>query len=95
VHTLNFGSLGYEGWKNLRVPVPTNIPQIKRVLPRLSALSFVKFRIWTPPVEPVNDFYVYFNYLKVLTDLFEHRYDGEELADPERIQELWAAGSNN
>jgi hypothetical protein len=95
VHTLNFGSLGYEGWRNLRIAVPTNIPQIKRVLPRLSALSFVKFRIWTPPTEPVNDFYVYFNYLKVLTDLFEHRYDGEELADPERIQELWAAGSNN
>jgi hypothetical protein len=95
VHTLNFGSLAYEGWKDLRIPVPATIPQVKRVLPRLTSLSLVKFRIWTPPTEQVNDFYIYFNYLKVLTDVFEHRYDGEELADPERIQELWAAGSNN
>jgi hypothetical protein len=95
VHPINFGSLGYEGWKNLRVAVPGNIPQTKRVLPRLTSLSLVKFRIWTLPSEPVNDFYIYFNYLKALTDLFEHRYDGEELADPQRIQELWASSSNN
>jgi hypothetical protein len=95
VHALSFGDLGYEGWKNLRVFVPSAIPQIKRVLPRLTSLSLVKFRIWTKPSEPVNDFYIYFNYLKALTDVFEHRYDGEELADPQRVQELWASSSNN
>jgi hypothetical protein len=95
VHVLNFGGLGFEGWKNLWVNVPSSIPQVKRTLPRLTSLSLVKFRIWTIPSEPVNDFYVYFNNLKVLTDLFEHKYDGDELANPERIQELWAAGSNN
>ena len=95
VHVVNFGSLAYEGGKNLRVAVPGSIPQTKRVLPRLTSLSLVKFRIWTLPVESVNDFYIYFNYLKVLTDLFEHRYDGEELADPQRVQELWAGSSNN
>lgn len=95
VHVLNFGSLAYEGWKNLRVSVPANIPQIKRVLPRLTSLTLVKFRIWTPPAEQVNNFYVYFSHLKALTDIFEHRYDGDELADPQRVQELWAAGANN
>jgi hypothetical protein len=95
VHVLNLGSLAFEGWKDLRVAVPSYIPQIKRVLPRLTSLTLVKFRLWTPPSEQVNNFYVYFNHLKVLTDIFEHRYDGDELADPKRVQELWAASSNN
>jgi hypothetical protein len=30
--------------------------------------------------------------LKVLTDLFETRFDGDELADPDYLNELWSAG---
>jgi hypothetical protein len=94
IHIIRLGDIGYTGWKNLRVAVPNNIPQSKRVLPRLAALTFVKFRIWTLPAEPVNNFYVYFDQFKVLTDVFELNYDGDELADPERVQELWNGDSN-
>ena len=90
VHSLNMGSLAYQGWKNLRVKIPTSIRQSKRVLPRLAGLTFVKFRIWTTPAERVDNFYVYFNQMKVLTDIFESLYDGDDLADPDRVQELWA-----
>jgi hypothetical protein len=93
IHVLNAGDLGYQGWKNLRAYVPSSIPQSKRVLPRLASLRFVKFRIWTRPMEPVNDFYVYFDQLKILTDTFESIYDGDELADPARVQELWNAAN--
>ncbi|MDR0453091.1 MAG: flagellar filament outer layer protein FlaA [Treponema sp.] len=58
-------------------------------------MTFVKFRIWTGPMEQVNNFYIYFDQLKVLTDTFETRYDGEELADPKKVQELWSGGDNN
>jgi hypothetical protein len=96
VHVINMGSIAHEGWKNLRAYVPTNIPQAKRVLPRLASLSFVKFRLWTQPIEQVANFYVYFDNFKVTADVFESIYDGDELADPERIQEIWSgAGRNN
>jgi len=90
VHTLYLGSLRYQGWKNLRVRIPTNIPQSKRVLPRYAGLTFVKFRIWTTPSEMVDNFYVYFNQMKVLTDTFESLFDGDDLADPDNVQEIWA-----
>jgi hypothetical protein len=93
VHVLDFGSIYHTGWKNLRVQVPTGIPQSKRVLPRLAPLTFVKFRLWTPPAEPVNNFYMYLSQLKVFTDMFETHYDGEELGDPDRVQELWSGAS--
>ena len=89
VYSLYMGNLAYQGWKNLRVRIPTNIPQTKRVLPRLAGLTFVKFRLWTTPVERVDNFYVYFKQMKVLTDTFESLYDGDDLADPDRVQELW------
>ena len=90
VHSLYMGDLSYAGWKNLRVQIPTSIRQSKRVLPRHAGLTFVKFRIWTTPVERVDNFYVYFNQLKVLTDTFETMYDGDDLGDPDRVQDLWA-----
>jgi hypothetical protein len=94
VHSLYLGNVGYTGWKNLRTNIPTHIAQSKRILPRLAGLTFVKFRIWTQPTEKVGDFYVYFKQFKVLTDTFESIFDGDELADPEHVQELWAAGNN-
>ena len=90
VHCLYMGDLAYQGWRNLRVRIPNNIMQSKRVLPRLAGLSFVKFRIWTTPVERVDNFYVYFNQLKILTDTFESLFDGDDLADPDNVQEIWA-----
>ena len=89
VYNLHMGDLAYQGWKNLRVRIPTNIPQSRRILPRFAGLTFVKFRIWTTPVERVDNFYVYFDQMKVLTDTFETLFDGDELADPVQVQELW------
>ena len=90
VYTLYMGDLYFTGWKNLRLRIPTSIPQSKRVLPRLAGLTFVKFRVWTTPGERVDNFYVYFNQMKVLTDIFETLYDGDELGDPDQVKKLWA-----
>jgi len=89
VHTLRMGSIAYTGWRNLRVNIPSNIPQAKRILPAYAGLSFVKFRIWTQPPEHVSNFYIYFKQLKVLTDVFEALFDGNELADPKHVESIW------
>ena len=94
VHIIRMGDVAYTGWKNLRVNVPSHIRQSKRILPRLAALTFVKFRVWTQPIEKVGDFYVYFKQFKILTDMFESYFDGDDLADPDRVQELWANAGN-
>jgi hypothetical protein len=78
----------------LRAHIPNSIPQGKRILPRLAGLKFVKFRILTQPMEQVADFYIYFKQFKILTDMFESLYDGDDLADPDHVQEIWASGGD-
>lgn len=90
VHAIPMGSLAFQGWRNLRLNVPSHIRQTRRTFPGQTGLHFVKFRIWTTPVERVDDFFVYFKQIKVLTNIHETLFDGNELADPERVQELWA-----
>ncbi len=93
VHLLNLGDLNFVGWKNLRVNVPDSIMQARRTAPSRQGLAFVKFRIWTRPSEHVDDFQIYLDQLKVLTDTFESLFDGDELADPNRVEELWNSAS--
>ncbi len=95
VHTVNMGDLNFEGWKNLRINIPESIPQAKVTLPKRQGLTLVKFRLWTRPTEPVDGFQVYFDQVKILTDTFESLFDGDELADPERVQELWTSGNQS
>jgi len=90
VHSIKLGDLDYIGWKNLRANVPTTIVQGRRTLPAHQGLRFVKFRIWTLPVERVDDFYIYFKQLKVLTDMFDPLFDGNDLADPVQVERLWS-----
>lgn len=91
-HVLHLGSLQYAGWRNLSVTVPGSIPQSSPYLPRLRTLSITKLVLWTRPDAPVDGFYVFLDDLKVLTDLAETRFDGDELADPDYLNQLWAAG---
>jgi hypothetical protein len=107
IHVLHLGNLGYQGWKNLRVQVPTSIPQRRRIIldPASSNtlstaeknsiyLKFVKFRVWTTPREEVANFYIYFDQFKVLTDTFERIFDGDEMSDPDWVRENWEAGTS-
>jgi hypothetical protein len=95
VHVIDLGDLNFEGWKNLRINIPENIPQSKNTLPKRQGLTLVKFRIWTRPAERVDDFQIYFDQVKILTDTFETLFDGNDLADPVRVQEIWTAGASN
>ncbi|MDR1127109.1 MAG: flagellar filament outer layer protein FlaA [Treponema sp.] len=92
VHVLKMGDLDFAGWNKLVAKVPSTIRQNKKSYPRLESLKLVKFRIWTKPREQVSPFYVYFDQLATLTDTFESIFDGDDLADPDTVQELWNGG---
>ena len=89
VHVVPMGDLSFRGWNNLQWRIPNHIRQDRRHMPRHSNLHFIKFRIWTTPAENVSNFYVYFNQFKILTDIFDPLFDGDELANPDRVQEFW------
>ena len=89
VHVLRLGSLNAVGWKNLSTDIPTYIRQSAVHVPFLKNLELVKLVIWTKPEEKVNDYYVYIDQIKVLTDMFITRFDGDSLASPKSIQKVW------
>ncbi|MCL2608361.1 MAG: flagellar filament outer layer protein FlaA [Treponema sp.] len=89
VHRIRLGNINYSGWRNLTANIPNTIRQDNRVLPAHAQLHFVKFRLWTQPNERVDNFFVYFNRLQILTDVFEDFFDGDELADPDLLTGFW------
>jgi hypothetical protein len=88
-HVISMGDLNYFGWKNLRVGIPAVIPQAAQYVPRFRNMQITKFVLWTRPEEKVDNFYFYLDHLKVLTNLFESRYDGDELESPEMLEQVW------
>lgn len=90
MHVLPLGSLDFAGWEDLMVQIPPSIPQTVETIPHLRGLKIVKFMIWTKPAANVSDFYVYLDQLKVLTDVSQRRIDGQNLANPSRVAQIWS-----
>jgi hypothetical protein len=98
-HVLRLGNVNYRGWRNLRITIPSWIPQDARYVAELRngnftsdlrGLQLTKIVLWTRPQERVNGFFVYLDEIKVETDMYRDPFDGEELRDAEYVQELWA-----
>lgn len=83
------GSIKFTGWKNMTINIPGHIRQAQRYKPSQKALSLTKIVITTHPNENVENFYVYLDHLKILTDVQESFFDGSKLADPKFVEELW------
>lgn len=88
-HVLDMGSLWFKGWRNLSVRIPSSIRQTQTHLPNYLGLSLTKFVVRTNPNERVDGFYVYFDNLKILTDMHLNPFDGRELADPAFVKQIW------
>ncbi|MFW5745000.1 MAG: flagellar filament outer layer protein FlaA, partial [Spirochaetota bacterium] len=89
VHNLKLGNLGYAGWRNLVTDIPNYIPRAVRFVPQRRRMELVKVVLWTRPEESVAGFHFYLDQIKVLTDMFETGFDGEQLAEPGFVQEVW------
>jgi hypothetical protein len=92
-HVLHMGSLRYPGWRDLSATISGAIPQARTYIPRYAGLELTKLVVWTAPGEKVDDFYVFIDEISVLTDLFETKFDGEDLADTASLNDLWAKGT--
>ena len=86
-------ALQFVGWKDLHATISGAIPQSRAYIPRLANLELTKIVIWTAPDEKVDDFYCFIDEISCVTDLFETRFDGEELAEPDTLNNLWQQGT--
>jgi flagellar filament outer layer protein Flaa len=89
VHVLPMGSLNFAGWNNLRIRIPSYIPLNQVYIPNYRDLKLIKFVLRTEPTENVAGFDFYMDHIKVLTDVFESRFDGDEFVRPESRAEIW------
>ncbi|HVP17715.1 MAG TPA: flagellar filament outer layer protein FlaA [Spirochaetia bacterium] len=92
-HVLHLGSLQFIGWRDLTTTVPGSIPQSRRYIPQFQGLELTKLVIWTAPDEKVDDYWVFIDELTILTNTYQPRFDGETLADPDTLNQLWQASS--
>ncbi len=79
VHILKFGSLNYVGWKPLRTEIPPYIPQEVETYPQTKLLKVVRLVVRAAPDATTEDSFLFFDQLKVLTDVFEVSFDGMDL----------------
>ncbi|MBN2737972.1 MAG: flagellar filament outer layer protein FlaA [Spirochaetales bacterium] len=89
VHVLPMGDLDYMGWRNLRVEIPTAISQTSANAAKSKALKLIKFMVWTRPTEKVSEFFLYVDHVKILTDKFVSRYDGDLMEEPDFMNDVW------
>jgi hypothetical protein len=92
-YVVHMGSLDFAGWKDLTATISGAIPQSRNYIPRYAGLVLTKLVIWTAPDEKVDDYYFFVDEITILTDLYETRFDGEELADPDTLNSLWQQGT--
>jgi hypothetical protein len=80
MHRIQVGDLNYIGWRNLRTNIPGHIPQAQYHVPFLQPLKLDIIKLWSYPTERVDQFYAYFDYMQVQTDVHVERFDGDDLA---------------
>ncbi len=81
LNRLRAGDIDFVGWKNLMIKIPDTIPQAEMHVPFLKSLSLQMIKLWSYPTERVDQFYCYFNYLQVQTDVYVERFNGDDLAN--------------
>ncbi len=91
-HSIPFGDLNFKGWRKMRISIPFHIKQKSKSLPSVRPLKFLRFKIIADPYENPSEFYTYFDYFHVVTDIYEESYVGEEL---QFVYNYWDNGNKN
>lgn len=78
------GRMGHYGWRKMEVAVPPTIDQVDPNYPSRGGLQFVGFIIDLDPMSVRGDYYVYFDDLRVQTDISHESYDM-----PDDIDDVW------
>jgi len=79
---LVMGKLNFSGWKKLTVAVPPEIAQKDFHYPNVNGLKFGGFRVDCDLVDTYGVYYIYFDDLRAVTDLFsEDSRDIDDMSD--------------
>jgi hypothetical protein len=88
---LYIGKLNFQGWKKLTVAIPPQAPDgIHGIVQRnyhyvhLMGIRIIGFRIDCDMMEAYGSYYIYFDDLRAVTDLF-----AEDLKDADDMNDMW------
>jgi hypothetical protein len=79
---VTFGTLNFLGWKKLTVAIPPSIVQQDYHYGVQTGITITGFRIDTDSLDTYGTYYIYFDDLRAVTDLFgESKRDTDDMAD--------------
>lgn len=78
------GMLTHSGWEELKATIPPNIRQVNPRYNNRQGLQITEILIEPDPVETYGNYFVYFDDLRVITDLFP-----EANRDPDDMLDNW------
>ena len=88
---LYMGRLNFQGWRRLTVAIPPQAPDGLRGIvqrnyhhPHMMGIRITGFRVVCDLMQAYGTYYIYFDDLRVVTDLF-----AEELRDPDDMSDFW------
>ena len=81
---LDMGLLDFVGWKKVNIVVPSSIKQHNYHDTDWRGISFAGFSIATDPAESYGVYYVYFDELRAITDIYS-----EEFRDEDDMEDGW------
>lgn len=82
-HILPMGSVNFVGWRPMIAHIPTYVPQETTTYPQTRLTKLTKFVLRANTRAPhetlIEDTFVFFDQIKVLTDTYEVQFDGSDL----------------
>lgn len=81
---LTLGKLNFSGWKKLTVAIPPTIVQRNYHYNNRMGIKVEGFRIDCDPMESYGTYFIYFDDMRAVTDLF-----AEESRDEDDMQDIW------
>ena len=95
IHVVSCGNLRFNGWKNLVVSIPGWMVQKSRLRSGPQNLTFVGFRVRSDGAEFVDDFTIYFDQFKYMSNSMSYIFDGYELKDADSGSQGSSSSSNS